>query len=181
MFPICADAYIMKTMTTPVPDSAAPKPAPAPEAEAKKLPAPLLPPEKEGLTTQQKIWLVVAVIVALALLGLAIWAVIFWAGHPASAAIWRDIFIIFMALESFVIGVALIILVVQLAVLTNLLKHEIQPILESTNDTVNTVRGTALFVSENLTEPIIKLNSYVAALEKVTNTLGALFSLGRKK
>jgi len=167
-------------MTTPPPDSAAPQPAPT-AAEAKKLPAPPPPPEKEGLTTRQKIGLGVLIVLALVALGFVIWVVIFWAGHPASAAIWRDIFIIFMALESFVIGVALIILVVQLAVLTNLLRHEIQPILESTNDTVNTVRGTAQFVSDNLTEPIIKLNSYVAALEKVANTLSAFFSLGRKK
>ncbi len=160
-------------MTTSPADSAAAKAAPAP--------APLPPPEKEGLTTQQKIWLVVGVLLGLLILAGVIWVVVYWAGHPASAAIWRDIFIIFMALESFIIGVALIILVVQLAVLTNLLKHEIQPILESTNDTVNTVRGTAAFVSENLTEPLIKLNSYVAALEKVANTLSALFSLGRKK
>ena len=95
-------------------------------------------------------------------------------------ATWRDIFIIFMALETFVIGIALIILITQLAVLTNLLKHEIQPILQSTSETVNTVRGTAKFVSDNLTEPIIKLNSYVAALEKVVSALGSVFSLGRK-
>jgi hypothetical protein len=122
-----------------------------------------------------------AVIAGLVILGLAIAAVVYLVNTPSQAATWRDIFIIFMALESFVIGVALIILITQLAVLTNLLKHEIRPILESTNETVNTVRGTALFVSENLTEPIIKLNSYVAALEKVVTALTTLFSLGRKK
>ena len=122
-----------------------------------------------------------AVIVGLVLLGLIIAAVVYLVRTPDQAATWRDIFIIFMALESFVIGIALIILIAQLAVLTNLLKQEIKPILESTNETVNTVRGTALFVSENLTEPIIKLNSYVAALEKVVTALSTLFSLGRKK
>jgi hypothetical protein len=180
MFPICADAYIMKTMTTTPSATSTPTPDPTPAPVAPK-PAPLPPPEPEGLTLRQKIGVGVAVVIGLLLLAGAIWVVIFWAGHPSSAAIWRDIFIIFMALESFVIGVVLIILVVQLAVLTNLLKHEIQPILESTNETVNTVRGTAQFVSENLTEPIIKLNSYVAALEKVVTALSAFFSLGRKK
>lgn len=145
------------------------------------LPPPPPPPEPEGLTPQQKLGVAGAVIAGLVILGLAIAAVVYLVNTPSQAATWRDIFIIFMALESFVIGVALIILITQLAVLTNLLKHEIRPILESTNETVNTVRGTALFVSENLTEPIIKLNSYVAALEKVVTALTTLFSLGRKK
>ena len=58
---------------------------------------------------------------------------------------------------------------------------EIKPILESTNETVNTVRGTTLFVSENLVEPIMKLNSYVAALSSVMDTISTVTGLGRRK
>jgi nitrate reductase gamma subunit len=76
----------------------------------------------------------------------------------------RDVFIIFMALESMVIGLVLIILVVQLARLTNLLQNEIKPILDSTNETVSTLRGTTQFLSDHLAEPVIKLNEYVAGL-----------------
>ena len=83
----------------------------------------------------------------------------------------RDIFIIFMALESLVIGVALIILMVQLAILINLLQNEIKPILYSTTETVNTLRGTASFLSNNLTEPVIKLNEYMAGLKKLLDLL----------
>ncbi|MCL4562571.1 MAG: hypothetical protein M1281_18405 [Chloroflexi bacterium] len=79
----------------------------------------------------------------------------------------RDIFIIFMALEFLVIGIALIVLMVQLATLINLLQNEVKPILESTTNTVNTLRGTAEFLSDNLVEPVIKLNEYVAALRRV--------------
>ncbi len=79
----------------------------------------------------------------------------------------RDIFIILMALESLVIGLALIILVVQLATLINLLQNEIKPILNSTNETVNTLRGTASFLSDNLVEPVIKLNEYLAGLKRL--------------
>jgi len=78
----------------------------------------------------------------------------------------RDIFIIFLAIESMFIGFALVVLMVQVARLTNLLQHEIKPILESTNETINTVRGTAIFVSENIVEPVMKINSYIAALSK---------------
>jgi uncharacterized protein YoxC len=83
----------------------------------------------------------------------------------------RDIFIIFMALESLVIGLALIILVVQLATLINLLQNEIKPILNSTNETVSTLRGTASFMSDNLVEPVMKLNEYLAGFKKLIDLL----------
>ncbi len=156
--------------------------APSPAVSASpSLPAPAPSPQPEGLTPRQKLYVAIGVIVALIILAGLIAAVVYLAiSPPQVAATTRDIFIIFMALESFVIGVALIILITQLAVLTNLLRHEIRPILEATNETVNTVRGTTMFVSENLSEPIIKLNSYVAALEKVVTALSSLFSLRRK-
>jgi hypothetical protein len=83
----------------------------------------------------------------------------------------RDIFIIFMALEFLIIGVALIVMMVQLATLINLLRNEVRPILASTNETVNTLRGTAQFMSENLVEPVIKLNEYIAGLKKLLDLL----------
>jgi len=69
----------------------------------------------------------------------------------------------------------------QLAVLTNMLQHEIKPILDSTNETINTVRGTTTFLSENLVEPVVKLNSYLAAFTQVVDSLGALGRFGRRK
>ena len=79
----------------------------------------------------------------------------------------RDVFIIFMALEFLVVGFVLIILVVQLARLTNLLQNEVKPILDSTNETVSTLRGTTRFLSDNLVEPVIKLNEYLAGFQSV--------------
>ena len=78
----------------------------------------------------------------------------------------RDVFIIFMALESIIIGVALVILIVQLATLINLLQNEVKPIIISTNETVNTLRGTVTFISENVSEPVIALNSYLAGIKQ---------------
>ena len=89
------------------------------------------------------------------------------AGPSGATARIRDVFIIFMALEALVIGVALVILIVQLATLINLLQNEIKPILNSTNDTVNTLRGTVTFLSDNLAEPVIKLNEYMAVIKKL--------------
>lgn len=78
----------------------------------------------------------------------------------------RDIVIIFLAAESLVFGLVLVILVVQVARLTALLENELRPILESTNETLGTLRGTAQFVSRNMVSPIIRVNSSVAALRR---------------
>ncbi|HTX89764.1 MAG TPA: hypothetical protein VMC09_00990 [Anaerolineales bacterium] len=103
-------------------------------------------------------------------------AVLALSSHPAAAANVRDIFIIFMAFESLIIGAALVVLIIQIASLINLLQNEVRPILQSTSDTVNTLRGTTEFLSENLVEPVIKLNSYLAGLKKFFD----LFGLNRK-
>ena len=158
---------------------AAPTPPPA---SGPATPPPPSPKKDEGMTEGQKR----ALIIGLSILGILILAgLIFGAyfliSHPAEAATVRDVFIIFMGLEFILIGMALVILIIQLAILTNMLQHEIKPILESTNETVNTVRGTTLFVSENLVEPIMKLNTYVAALSSVMDTISTVTGLGRRK
>jgi len=84
----------------------------------------------------------------------------------------RDIFIIIVAFESLVIGVALIVLVVQLASLINLLQNEVRPILNATSETVNTLRGTVEFLGENVVEPVVKLNGYLAGLRRMLELMG---------
>ena len=78
----------------------------------------------------------------------------------------RDVFIIFLALQSLLIGFVLVILMIQLSRLINLLNNEIKPILESTNETVSNLRGTTTFLSENLVQPVIKMNEYLAGITK---------------
>ena len=84
----------------------------------------------------------------------------------------RDVFIIVVALESLVIGVALIVLIVQLASLINLLQNEVRPILKATSETVNNLRGTAEFLGENVVEPVVKLNGYLAGLFRMLELMG---------
>lgn len=84
----------------------------------------------------------------------------------------RDVFIIVVALESFVIGAALIVLVVQLASLINLIQNEVRPILNATSETVNTLRGTVEFLGENVVEPVVKLNGYLAGLKRMLELMG---------
>jgi nitrate reductase gamma subunit len=119
--------------------------------------------------------LIVGVIVLLALVILAV-VLLMRAPEGVTGQI-RDVFIIFMALESLLLGLVLIVLIIQIARLTNLLQNEIKPILDSTNETISTLRGTTAFLSENLIEPVIKLNEYAAALSQVA----AIFGLAKKK
>ena len=120
-------------------------------------------------------WILAGIIAgAIILVAAIIVAVIFLVKSPTVASNVRDIFIIFMALESLLIGAALVVLIIQLASLINLLQNEVKPILKSTTDTVNTLRGTTEFLSENLVAPVIKLNSYLAGLRKVIDLLGII-------
>ncbi len=113
--------------------------------------------------------IVAGVVLILVLLGVAI----FFLMQPAAPTDKiRDIFIIVVALESLVIGVALIVLIVQLASLINLLQNEVRPILTATSETVNSLRGTAEFLGENVVEPVIKLNAYLAGLKRMLELLG---------
>jgi hypothetical protein len=123
----------------------------------------------EAPKSRTKIWVVVIslVVVALVVLGVVLLAT----ADSATTTRVRDIFIIFMALESLVIGAALVILIVQLATLINLIQNEIRPILDNTNDTVNHLKGTTTFLGEQLVEPVIKLNSYLAGLKHVLDLL----------
>lgn len=127
--------------------------------------------ESESLRRQRMI-VIWAVIGGLILLAVMVAAIIFLLNPSTPTGKIRDIFIIFMALETLVLGLTLVILIVQIARLINLLQNEIKPILESTNETVNTLRGTTTFLSENLVEPVIKLNEYLAALQKMLSLIG---------
>jgi len=92
----------------------------------------------------------------------------------------RDIFLILLALEFMVVGVALIVMVVQLARLMLLLEMEIRPMLENANDTLDALRGTTLFLSETLIEPVMKLQSSLAGIQRVLEVLGMLRKPAKK-
>ena len=140
------------------------------------LPATLSPEESAASQAAQakQRWIMAGIIAAIVVaVALVITAIYFLAVSPDGVTgKVRDIFIIFMALESLLVGAALVVLIIQLASLINLLNNEVKPILKSTNETVNTLRGTSEFLSENLVEPVIKLNSYLAGLKKLFDLFG---------
>jgi len=120
----------------------------------------------QGQNTNKRI-LIISIIISLIIIALIVLAIIFLVNpdNEGTTSQIRDIFIIFMALESVVIGVALVILILQLSSLINLLQNEIRPIINSTSETVNTLKGTATFMSNNLSEPVIKVNQFLAMLK----------------
>jgi membrane protein implicated in regulation of membrane protease activity len=133
-------------------------------------------PEPEtnvNLTAEQRritiIIIAIAIVVFIVIIGSFL---LLMNAKPAAVAQLRDVFIIFLALQSLLIGLVLVILMVQLARLINLLQNEIKPILESTNETVSNLRGTTTFLSDNVVEPIIKMNEYMAGLMKFVAVLG---------
>lgn len=146
-----------------------PEPIPQPQLTPEELAAQR---EAERQQRTMVITLVVIVVALLALIGTAIYFLLRPETSGETVGKVRDVFLIVMALMSLLIGVAVVVLVVQVASLVNLVQNEIRPILKATNETVNTLRGTAEFLGENVVEPVIKLNGYLAGLQRVLELMG---------
>lgn len=132
-----------------------------------------LPEDSSGTPTARKSKTWLFILIAVVVVGIVVTGIVLLASQGAETTSQvRDIFIILMALVSLVIGIALVVLVIQLAALINLLQNEIKPILKSTSDTVNTLKGTTSFISNNLASPVIKLNSSVAGLRRLIDLVG---------
>ena len=109
--------------------------------------------------------------------GLFVGLVIYLLQPSTDTARIRDIMIILLAVEGLFIGIALVVLMVQIGLLVYVLHEEVRPILESLQDTAHTVKGTTVFLSEHLTKPVIQVKGYVAVLR----SLKALFRFRRPK
>ena len=151
---------------------------PLSQPQSPSSPPPLTPEQialKKAQEQQMRTMIVSIVAIVVVVLAALITAIYFLARPQTSAeevGRIRDIFIIVVALETLVIGIALVVLLVQLASLINLLQNEVRPIIQATNKTVNTLRGTAEFLGESVIEPVIKLNGYLASLQRVLELMG---------
>ena len=143
--------------------ASAPAPTPAPDSAARTA------------TDQRKLIFIAVIVLVLVLAGIILGVYYLMQPNTPTETI-RDIFIIFMALETLLIGIALVILMVQLARLINLLQNEIKPIMDTTQETVSHLRGTTVFLSNNLVEPVVKMNEYLAGLSQLFQLIG----LGKK-
>jgi len=117
--------------------------------------------------TSKRNVIIALVVIILIVSGLVFGAIVLMRQDADTTGRIRDLFIIFMAIEMLLVGIAVIVLIIQIAQLTNLLQNEVKPILSSTTETVNTLKGTVRFLSDNLVEPVIKVNSTVAGGRKL--------------
>ena len=89
----------------------------------------------------------------------------------ATIRVIRDLVIIFLSLEGILIILSLAILALQIAQLVNLLQNEVKPILENTQETVKTAQSTVEFMSDNLTEPVIRASGFLAGTSVLISNL----------
>jgi hypothetical protein len=143
---------------------------------------PLMDTESEDLERENRpkrnfLGIFILILVVALFIGLIVLGIFYLTNHPSQAATIRDAFVILLALESLVVGVALVILIIQIASLINLINNDIRPVVEETRETLNIVKGTSTFIGDQLVKPVIKLNSYAAGLIKLVE----LFSLRKKE
>ncbi len=149
----------------------------ATSAERTKSAAPLTYQERPGNGAEPLISIPWRYILAAAfgvalLFVLFIWLIVYLAGQQADTieAV-RDVMVIILALEFCIFGAAFLIMMVMVIRLINMMEFEVKPILQKTNETLNTMRGTTTFVSQNVVKPTIKAKSRAAGIRRGLKTL----------
>jgi uncharacterized membrane protein (DUF485 family) len=161
---------------------------PKPEAES-----PI--PQKDSQTSElspaerkaRRLLIIFAIVFGLLFIGLVVLLVFLsidayqaaYTGAPPSpgsvvVSLLRDVAIVFVAFETMVIGILLVVLMLQVQSLVVLLRDEIRPMLEAANETLATVRGTTQFVSHNVVSPVVKWSGYLAGLRRIFEQIGGL-------
>ena len=108
------------------------------------------------------------VLVALAIIAILVLSVYGICGTSSSVVAFvacvRDVAIIILMLETFVVTLLLLIIVLLFGQLVATIRHEILPILNSAKRTVDAVQGTTTFVTETLVAPLISIAGFGSGL-----------------
>jgi len=174
---LCYNGFMMEDQAVPTNESSVPS-RPEPPAVVERSPAEL---------RARRLLITGLVVAGLLLLGLVVLLVFLsvdayratYAGAgPSPGAVvvglLRDAAIIFVAFETLIIGALLIVLMLQVQSLVVLLRDEVKPMLEATNETLATVRGTTQFVSHNMVSPMIKWSGYLAGARRIVREITGL-------
>lgn len=73
-----------------------------------------------------------------------------------TSAVVRDFAIVILAMQALVVNILLGILIWQVWRMIKMLDKEVKPILEDTQETLSTLRGTATFMSDNVVDPVVQ-------------------------
>jgi len=174
----------MDDQSAPITESPVP---PKPEAPAVVEPSPAELRARRLLITGLVIvgLLLVGLVVLLVFLSIDAYQATYAGTGPSPGSVGvgvlRDAAIIFVAFETLIIGVLLIILMLQVQSLIVLLRDEIKPMLEAANETLATVRGTTQFVSHNVVSPVVKWSGYLAGLRRIEREIGGLTDRGEQE
>ena len=172
---LCYNDLAMETRTDPTPDA---EPSAQEETSTELSPAELKARRLLiGFLVGAGV-LMVLLIVFLVFLSIDAYQAAYAGGPPSPGTVvvslLRDVAIVFVAFETLIIGVLLIVLMVQVQSLVVLLRDEIRPMLEAANETLATVRGTTQFVSHNVVTPVMKWSGYLAGLRRIFEQIGGL-------
>lgn len=86
----------------------------------------------------------------------------------------RDTLVTVITLEFLLIIGAVAIVILQVARLVLMLQTEVKPVLENTKDAVNSARGTVEFVGNNVTEPVVRVGSFLAGANVFVREIGGI-------
>lgn len=106
---------------------------------------------------------VAAVVIPIVIFGLMI--------RDSMTGAWRDIIIILLAVESLVLVGLMAMLVVQMTLLVRMMRDEIRPLIASAQETVNSARGTAQFVSRKIVTPTANAAANAARITRMFQVL----------
>lgn len=113
-------------------------------------------------------------LLTLVLIGIAVFLILNAASAGPAVKVIRDFTVILLAFAMILIFTAITVLAMQIARFVNLMTNEVQPILTSASDTVNTVKGTAEFLSKHVTEPVITTSSAIGGIARVVGDVDTL-------
>ena len=142
-------------------------------------PAPIQPAKKPTRWTIQRIITIAAgvlggIIVLLFVIGLLFALFSDVQATAPRMQIIRDTLIIVISLEFMLIIGSLAIVVLQIARLVLLLQNEVKPVLDNTKDAVNSAKGTVEFVGNNVTEPVVRVGSFLAGANVFVREVGGI-------
>lgn len=114
------------------------------------------------LTPKRKALIAVVAVVLIALVVLLVWLLF---THPHFTAVASNLSIIILASVLMLMNIFVIIMLWQVIRLVDFLLGALKPVMDNLQQTSSTVRGTAGFVGEEVTNPIIDVSAKAAGVK----------------